>query len=210
MRVWKQLMLVALCGGTLLVGQARSQDKPEGAPDMMAAMKKWMATIKPNENHKWLEQFVGKWNTTTTMMGMDPSGKGIETHGTAEFRMVNGGRILIQEAKGEMVMPDPSGQMKKIPYEGMGMFGYDVYRHMFVGTWSDTTTTAILQMTGALDQSKKKLTFFGQMDEPMLDITGRMVKYVFTIESDKKFGFSIYDLHTGENYKPLEIVYERQ
>jgi hypothetical protein len=204
------LAVIALCGGALFVGQAKSQDKPEGMPDMMAGMKKWMASIKPNENHKWLEQFVGKWHTTTTMMGMDPNGKGIETHGTAEFRMANGGRILVQEAKGELMMPDQTMQMKKIPYEGMGMFGYDSYRHMYVGSWSDTTTTAILQMSGALDQSKKKLTFYGQMDEPMMDITARTVKYVFTIESDKKFTFSVYDLHAGENFKPLEIVYERQ
>jgi len=212
MRTWQRLAVIALCGGALFVGQARSQEKPDkqdGMGDMVAAMKRWMATIKPNENHKWLEQFVGKWNTTTSMMGMAP-GQRVETHGTAEFRMVNGGRILIQEAKGEMMMPDPTGQMKKIPYEGMGMFGYDVYRHMYTGTWSDTTTTAILQMNGALDQAKKTLTFYGPMDEPMLGVTARTVKYVFKIESDKKFIFSIYDLHAGEDYKPLEITYERQ
>ena len=212
MRKWKQLALVALCGGALFVGQAISQDKKAGeAPDMMAAMKKWMATVKPNENHKWLEKtFVGKWNTTTRMMAMEPGGKPVETKGTAEFRMINGGRILLQEFKGEVMMPDPSGQMKAIPYEGIGMFGFDSYRHMFVGTWSDTTTTAILQMSGQVDPSKKRLTFYGPLDEPMLDVTARTVKYEYTFESDKKLVFSIYDLHAGENYKPLEITYERQ
>ena len=109
------------------------------------------------------------------------------------------------------MLPDPTtGQMKKMPFEGMGMFGYDIYRHMYVGSWSDTMTTAILTMSGALDRSGKTLTFYGPMDEPMLDIVGRTVKYVFTVESPTKFVFSIYDLHAGENYKPLEITYEKQ
>jgi hypothetical protein len=216
MKSWKRLAAIALCGGALFVGNARSQDKPAGggaaavAADMQAMMQKWMASVKPGENHKWLEKtFVGKWNTTTRM-NFDPNAPAMETKGTAEFHMINNGRILIYEAKGQMLMPDASGQMKPIPYEGMGMFGYDNYRHMFVGNWSDTTTTAILQMNGALDPAEKKLTFYGPMDEPMLDVVARTCKYVFTFESDTKFTFQVYDLHAGDNYKAFEISYERQ
>src|SRR4051812_3277937 len=122
MRNWKQIAVnvIVLCG-VFFVGHAMSQDKadapapgePGGAmPDMQAMMKKWMATVKPNQNHKWLEQFVGKWNTTTHMSMGEPGAAPLETKGTAEFRMINGGRILVQESKGEMLMPDPTGQFK--------------------------------------------------------------------------------------------------
>ena len=109
MRTWKQIAVnvVVLCG-VFFVGHAMSQDKTDatapgdlagGVPDMQAAMKKWMSTIKPNQNHKWLEQFVGKWKTTTRMMSMEPGGKGIETSGTAEFRMANGGQFSCRKPK---------------------------------------------------------------------------------------------------------------
>ncbi|MBC8108027.1 MAG: DUF1579 domain-containing protein [Anaerolineae bacterium] len=193
-----------------------SQDKPAPGepggdmPDMQTMMKKWLATVKPNANHKWLEQFAGKWNTTTKMWMGGPDAPPTETKGTAEMKMVLDGRYLQQEAKGEMLMPDATGQMKPVQYSGMGLTGYDNYRHIYVGHWQDNLSTAMHVFSGQRDPAGKVLTMYGQMDEPMLDMIARHVKYVTTIDSDKKFTFAVYDLAAGDNHKALEIVYERQ
>jgi hypothetical protein len=220
MRSWKRIAVnvVVLCG-VLFVGHAMSQDKPAppapgepgGAmPDMQTMMKKWMATIKPGPNHKWLEQFAGKWNTTTKMWMQGPDAPPMETRGTAEMKMVLHGRYLQQEAKGETLLPDETGQMKKISYQGMGLTGYDNYRRTFVGNWQDNLSTAMHTFSGQLDPSRKTLTMYGQMDEPMLDMVGRHVKYVMKMDNEKQFTFTVYDLAAGENHKAVEIVYERQ
>ena len=47
------------------------------------------------------------------------------------------------------------------------------------------------------------------MDEPMLDVIGRTVKYVTRIISEDEHVFSIYDLHAGDDYKVLEITFKR-
>ena len=44
----------------------------------------------------------------------------------------------------------------------------------------------------------------------MLDVSDRMVKYVTRIINENKHVFEIYDLHAGENYKALEVVYTRK
>jgi hypothetical protein len=217
MKNFKQVAVnVAVICVMCLVGRAVSQDKNAGAgagqemPDMATMMKKWMATINPGPNHKWLDQFAGKWKTTTKMWMGGPGTPALETSGTAEIKWVLDGRYLHQEFKGEMMFPDETGQMKKMPHHGMGFTGYDNYRKMYVGNWQDNLSTAMLTFTGTKSPDGKTMTMYGQMDEPMLDTVGRMVKYVTRVESDKKFIFEIYDLHAGDNYKVIEVVYERQ
>ena len=51
---------------------------------------------------------------------------------------------------------------------------------------------------------------YGEMDEPMMKVFGRYVKYVHTIVNNDKHVFSIYDLHAGDNYKVVEVVYDRK
>ncbi|MFQ5807756.1 MAG: DUF1579 family protein [Phycisphaerae bacterium] len=80
----------------------------------------------------------------------------------------------------------------------------------FVGTWADNMNTRPITMSGRCDPSGKAFAFYGEMDEPMLDIHGRMVKSVSRIINNDKHVFEIYDLHAGDNYKVLEIACERQ
>jgi hypothetical protein len=168
-----------------------------------------MATMQPGPNHKWLDRFAGKWNTTMRMW-MDPSAPPMETKGTAEFKWILDGRFMSQEYKGEMLMPDATGAMKKIPHSGIGFLGYDNFRNVYVGNWCDSMGTTMLVFTGNKSQDGKTMTMYGQMDEPMLDIIGRTVKYVTRIENDRKFVFSVYDLHVADDYKAFEITYEKQ
>ena len=71
---------------------------------------------------------------------------------------------------------------------------------MYVSTWVDTMNTTILAMRGNANPSGRVIT----MDEPMLGVIGRMLKYVSRFVDENTFRFEIYDLHAGDDYKVLE------
>jgi hypothetical protein len=68
----------------------------------------------------------------------------------------------------------------------------------------------MLTMRGGVDPSGKVFRYYGQMDEPMMDIVGRTVKYVNRIINDDKHVFEIIDLHAGDDYKVIELTYTRR
>jgi hypothetical protein len=176
---------------------------------MQAAMEAWMKTTRPGQEHKFLEQFAGEWDTTMRMW-MDPNGKPSESKGSATLKMIHGGRFLHQESKGSMKLPGPDGKMMDVPSGGMGVTGFDVYRKLYTFAWTDTMSTAILTGSGALDRSGKILTMFGQMDEPMTGETGKAVKYVTRASSPDKFTFEIYEVLYGDPFKVVEVEYTRK
>lgn len=213
------LCLAAVLGAGLFIsrqavsqqdGQEGKAPGPEPMQAMMEGMKKWLATIEPGENHKHLAQFVGTWNTTTKMWWGGPRSPAVETKGTSEVEWVLGKRYVMETHKGETVMPDMTGSMKTVPYDGIGLTGYDNNKNIYVGTWVSSLSTELLTMTGTRDPSGKRFTSYGKMDEPMLDMVGRMVKYVTRIVSADTHVFEIYDLAAGDDYKVIEITYERK
>lgn len=191
----------------LMTTEVLSQDqgKMPSPQEMEQMMKVWADAMKPGEAHKNLMRSAGSWDTTTrTWMG-GPDAPPMETKGTAENKEVLGGRFLLETVKFEI--PMPTGNM---PIEGMGMFGYDNYQKVYVGCWADTAGTQLLTMRGSMSPDGKVLTMFGEMDEPMLGVRGRMVKYVTTIMDDNHHVFQIFDLHAGDNYKVVEVDYRRR
>ena len=183
------------------------EDKASGhgpgqmSPEEMAAMQaEWAKTTAPGEHHKNLDYFVGKWKTTTKMWMGGPGSPPMESPGTSEVRWVLGGRFLMDEHKGTMM-----GQ----PYEGIGMTGYDNYRNMYISSWCSNMQTNMLTMTGKRHPHTGVFTYYGEMDEPALKVIGRTVKYVSRIIDKDHYVFDIIDLHAGDDYKVIQINYER-
>ncbi|MBX3396487.1 MAG: DUF1579 domain-containing protein [Phycisphaerae bacterium] len=184
---------------------------PQMTPDMLAHMQECMKNMSPSEHHKLLERSVGTWKTTTKMWMMgEAGGPPMVTGGTAEMKMVLGGRYLMQEFKGVMKMPNEKGEFSEIPHEGIGLTGYDNDRNLYVGTWASSPGTALLNMRGSASRDGKSITFYGEMDEPFMKVFGRYVKYVLKFVSNDQIVFSIYDLHAGDDYKVVEVVYDRK
>jgi hypothetical protein len=215
-------LTITICAGLIGVNNALSQpkDDPEkkgnmgmGGPameEMKKMQEKMMAVMTPGEHHKALEKRAGSWKTTMKVWMMGPGGPAMTSTGTAEVRKVLDGRFLLEEMNGEMKMPGPDGKVQSMPFKGMGMFGYDNYKNMYVGTWADSMGTQLLNYMGMSAPGSDTITCYGQMDEPMLNVSGRMVKYETKIISDDKHVFSMYDLHAGPDYKVVEVTYERK
>lgn len=211
--------IVSIAGLGLFAKQLLSQDKrdvpaknptqqdrgsmPEAMdPAKMAEMMaKWQKTTVPGEHHKLLGAFVGEWDTVTKIWMQGPGAPPMESTGSSSNTLVFGGRYLRQQVTGTMM-----GQ----PFEGIGFTGYDNYKNMYVFSWIENQSTMLLTGKGMADPSGKTLTFYGEMDEPMLDVSGRTVKYVTRIINEDKHIFQIVDLHAGEDYKVIEIVYTRK
>ena len=188
--------LIALLGLTAI---AIAED-PKMSEKDMAAMQEYLKTAAPGEHHKELNYFVGKWNTITRMWMAGPESAPTETKGTSEMTWILDGRFIQEVHKSRMM---------GMPYEGMGITGYDNYRNMFNTVWMSNMGTNIIASTGQHDPSGKVYTYYGQMDEPMLKVVGRTVKYIATIKSPDQYVFEVIDLHASDNYKVFEIVYDR-
>ncbi len=182
-------------------GLARADDAHNPSPEEMAAMMaKWQKVAAPSEHHKHLDAFVGKWNTTMRMWMEGPGSAPMEAPGVSEIKWGFGGRFIVE---------DHNGQMMGQPYIGMGLTGYDNYQNMYIGIWANNQATSLINMKGIRDPSGKRWTFFGEMDEPMLDVYGRTVKYVIDMIDADTHTFAVYDLHAGDEYKVVEVAYKR-
>ncbi len=185
-----------------LAGEHPAAEHP-GAPspeEMTKMMEKWTKVASPSEHHKHLDAFVGKWDTVQRMWMGGPDSPPTETKGTSEVKWVLDGRFIMEEHKGESM-----GEL----YEGIGLFGYDNFRNMYVGTWASNQGTNLFTMAGQRDPSGKTWTYYGELDEPMLDVHARMVKCETIVESPDAHTFAIYDLHAGGDYKVVEMTYTR-
>jgi hypothetical protein len=152
---------------------------------------------------------VGKWNTTMRIWAAGPGAPPLESKGTSTNESILGGRYVMQRMQGKTPMPGADGQMQMADMEGIGVTGFDRVRNVYVGSWIDSMSTQMLTYRGTYNPTTKTFAFYGEMDEPMMDMIGRMVKYETKIESDDKHVFSIYDLAVGSDYKVIEVTYER-
>ena len=209
-------LILSVFFATLAYSQAKDEKKgpalgQQPTPEQMAEMmKKWQATATPGENHKHLEHFVGSWDLTMKMWMAGPESKPTVSKGTAESKWVLGKRYVQESIKAEMKMPGPDGKEMALPFEGLGMTGYDNFKKVYVATWADDMGTQLLTMRGNYDPAKKTLAMYGEMDEPAMDLYGRMFKTVTRVVDKDNHVFEMYDLHVGENFKVMEIAYKRK
>lgn len=196
----KQILPVALIAVCVLNLQAQEGEQTQPSPEeMQAMMEQWLASVAPTENHKRLEPLVGKWDATVKMW-WDPSSEPEISKGSSEARWIMGGRFVMDEFKSEV---------NGLPFEGMGMTGFDNNRNLYVGSWIDNMSTHILTTSGSCNPEGNVITLYGQQDEPMIGVYGRTVKHRLTIVDKDKHVFEIFDLHAGDDFKVLEITYTR-
>ena len=177
----------------------RGQPKLEPGMDPQKMMADWMTLSKPGSPHALLKTIEGTY-TTVSRVWMDPAAPPAESNGTATFKTVLGGRFLQQ---------DYQGTMMNMPMSGIGMMGYDNFRHQYTSTWCDSMSTSILTMTGGMSQDGKTITMFGTMDEPTTKQVGKTVKWVTRLVSADKLVFESWEVECDTPMKVFEIEYTR-
>lgn len=198
----------ALC--IALQSHVWSQAQPQSPEEMQKLMEKYAEAMKPGEHHKKLDGFVGTWDVKIRMWYAGPDGPVAESTGVAESKWILGKRFVQDHFKGEFLMPTPDGQVNKEMFEGIGMTGYDGIRNVYIGNWADSMSTMMLHFKGSMSQDGKTLTMYAEMDEPMSNVYGRMIRSVTRWVDADTYVFTMYDLHAGDNHKVMELTYKRR
>lgn len=159
-------------------------------------MEAYMKLAMPNENHKYFEQFVGMWEVgfkMWTQPGLEPIG----TTGTAEGKIILGGRYLQLDFEGSVM-----GQ----PFKGIQITGYDNYLNEYRTFWIDNMGTSFYETSGTLDESGKILTQTGVWPW-MAPGEKQKVKQVTNPVTKDKFIFEMYMVGPdGKEFKSLEYT----
>jgi hypothetical protein len=178
---------------------ASSTEKKEGKMDMQAVMDVYTKLGTPGAPHKLLASIVGSWNTKIKSW-MEPNKPPMESTGTAEQKMILGGRFLQQEFSGEMMGS---------PFTGIGVTGYDNHTKKYVSTWIDSMGTAILYFEGTAGADGKAITQECRYDDP---IKGPMKwRSVTRIVDANTHVFEMYSIDkSAKEEKMMEITYTRR
>jgi len=136
-------------------GKMQPPGKDGMGADMQAQMKKAMEeAAMVTEWHKWLQQGTGTWDGKCKFW-MDPSGEPQESTCTSTCTSFMDGRFSKCEVKGTMKDMDN----KSVPFEGLGIFGYNNATQQFEQTWCDSMGTMQMHLTGKLSDDKKTMTW---------------------------------------------------
>lgn len=171
-------------------------DKPMDPQEMMEIYSK-LAT--PGEPHRLLASLEGSW-VSKTKEWMDPQKPPVESTGSANIKMLLGGRFLQQEINGSM-----HGKL----FSGIWTVAYDNLLQRYVSTWMDTMSTQIFIMEGTASTDGKTITFTGQHAE----FGGGYMTHraIWKIDSSNLQEFVMYGTHHGgKEMKMLETIYTRK
>lgn len=198
MKQFLLIMIAAIC----VSAQSLAADKGQAMdPKMMETMKKYQAAGTPGEPHKVLSNLAGKWKTSSKMWHK-PDAPAETSKGTANFKMILGGRWLQQEFKGTAM-----GQ----PYQGMGLVGYDNVKGKYESTWYDSMSTGLMTAEGDYNPATKTLTDKGSASCPISADKTQEFRSDWQMVDKNKMVFSMFGAapEGGPEFKMMEITYTR-
>lgn len=171
-------------------------------PKMQEMMKKYEAAATPGEPHKILADISGNWKTMSQMWE-SADGKPQSSKGTADFKMILGGRWLQQEFKGTAMGKS---------FQGIGFIGYDNVKQKYETHWFDSMSTGSMKSEGDFDVSTKTLKDKGTMSCPISPNKMQDVRTEWQMVNKNKMIFSMFGkgpMTSGPEFKMMEIVYTR-
>lgn len=149
--------------------------------------------LNPTKEHKWLRQFVGKWDTTTKAPPMES--KGEETvRPVGEF----------------WIVAEHHSDFQGTPITSNFTLGYDPEKQKFVATWIDSMFNYLWTYDGTLDAEGKTLTFLTEGPNPM---TGKPCKFKEELKfegPDRRVHTSWMQGDDGEWSEMMTIAYQRK
>ncbi len=174
---------------------------PQMSPEQKAMMDKMTKAATPGAQHAMLTSMAGEW-TCTVKLQMDPSQLPQESQTTATITGLMDGRYIQEVA---------SGQMNGMPFNGMGLYGFDNVSGKYVSSWIDNMGTGIMTSTGTADKSGKVINWIGTMNDP---VTGKAAKsrMVTTVIDDNHHTLEMFGVPPGgkKEMKTMTIDYMRK
>ena len=180
---------VVICGA--LVAHAVQ----DGMEDMQ---KKWMDYMTPGKQHQEMAASAGKWDVKSSFWMM-PGGEPMVSSAKSTIETSMDNRYLIENFEGTMM---------GMPYQGMGLFGYDNLTKKYWGTWVDSMGTGPTNMSGT--RTGNKVEYHGTMADVM---AGKHVPVRFvqtTIDADHHTLEMFSKGPDGKEFRGMFLEYSRQ
>jgi hypothetical protein len=183
-----------------LSAAAADKGQEEAVPTEKAYQAAMMAAATPGEPHRLLARMAGVWDVTTRIW-MVPGQEPTTSTGTLHSQVILGDRYV----RGTM-----EAEFMGMPYEGVGLTGYDNVRQQYFSTWIDNMSTGIAYMTGSLDEKGEAMVMTGTWVDPLTRIE-HSVRTESRFETDDKVVWSYYmPSPDGGEFKSMEMVYVRK
>ncbi len=197
-RLLSRMLTCSLALALPLLAQEAKEKTPTA--EQQAMMQAWQKASTPGPNHKLLASLTGQW-VFATKMWMEPGAPPESSTGTAVYTPLMDGRFIQGEYKGTF------GGM---PFQGLGLTGYDNVAQHFTTTWADNMGTSIMLMTGSYDPTTMTFTYKGDMDDMMKPGTKVRVRQTVKVLSGDSHVMEWYETRGGKEIRTMEITYTRQ
>jgi hypothetical protein len=185
-------------GGARTGGRAQATREAGAVPNPVAEeMTKFTA---PGPRHRELEAFAGAW-TTRTRVRENPDSQPLEFPGSAEYRMILGGRFLQLESR---------LLVNGVENHGLGIYGYDAFKEKYSFYFIHDGETQALSGLGDRDSTGMAITFEVAMDMPLSGERAKPIRAVLRRLSAGRHAFEMFEKYVdGREWKVLEITYDR-
>lgn len=167
-----------------------------GMPPEMAAM---MQAMQPGEGHRRLDPMIGDFEGYVRFW-MAPGQPPMESRGKVTRRWAMDGRFIFENVEAESM---------GMPFKGFGILGYNTFDKKYESVWVENMSTVITFGTGTYDPATKKMTFTGDMLDPM---SGKRVTQTTVVDLSSKDRHVMEGHCPGPDGKPFrnfEGVFER-
>jgi Protein of unknown function (DUF1579) len=163
--------------------------------------KVWKEYSTPGEAHKRLAALAGKW-TYVSKWWMTEGAKPDESKGTADAKVIMGGRYLQMDMKGKSMGMD---------WEATNISGYDNLKKEYSSVFFDNMGTGITQGHGKWNEENKSIDEEGSFTCPMKE--GNVAKYKatwnFVDKNTMVYTMWTPDMKTKKEFKSMEMTYKR-
>jgi len=157
-----------------------------------------MKVMSPGAHHKPLMDLHGNW-TLAVKSTADPGATPVESKATSAFTIIMEGRYLVETVVGE----GPMG-----PFNGMGLYGFNVMANEYENVWVDNMGTGMWKSTGTWDEGSQSLRWRGEMIS--LKNGGKMKTHAIMKKvSDTQYDYVLMEERGDKLFKSLEIVYTK-
>jgi hypothetical protein len=170
----------------------------EGA-DQQAGMEAWMKASTPGEFHEFFAKKSGSWKIAGKMW-MEPGGEPEVSASTAEAKMILGGRFLYETMNGEAM---------GMPFEGLGITGYDNTSGIVTSVWYDSMGTVSTVLKGSWAKPGTPLELHGETHDPMSGMDMKVRTLTTFISHDESLFEYFASMEGMPEMKVMELRYTR-
>jgi hypothetical protein len=193
-----------LCVAGLAVGSSvlsadhhEAPAQPQMSAEQAAMMAAFEKAATPGPEHAWLASTAGSWTFQGTSW-MGPGGPETRFAGSEERTMLLGGRVMMSKV---------TATIDNMPFEGMGLNGFDNVTKKFWGSWSDNMSTGPMTVRGTCAAGKCEYESVASDPTTGGTATGRMVSEQM---ADHEHVVMYAKGPDGKEFKAMEFHYTRK